>query len=67
MGRGTREKPRKSAEKKWKQATSGGGRWGDPLESTRNLGIDSQDSMGGALDEMPNSRGKELEEFTSSR
>ena len=54
--------------KGWKQATLGGKRWGDLLECTRDLGVrDSQDSKGGTLDEMPNSRERELVESTSSR
>ena len=54
--------------KGWKQATLRGRRWGDLLECTRDLGVrDSQDSKGGTLDEMPNSRERELVESTSSR
>ena len=44
----------------------GGGRWGDILECTRDLGV-SQDSKGVTLDEMPNSGEREIVDSTSSR
>ena len=46
--------------------TSGDGRWGDPLECTREV-RDSQDSKGGTLDEMLNSGEREVVESISSR
>jgi hypothetical protein len=41
--------------------------WGNPLECTRDLGGQTQDSKGRTLDEKPNSRQRELTEPTSSR
>jgi hypothetical protein len=46
---------------------SGHGSLEQPLESTRDLIRDSQDSKGGTLDEMPNSGERNLIESTSSR
>jgi hypothetical protein len=44
------------------------GSWGDSAECTRDLEVSgSQDSKGGTLDEMPNSREREVMELTSSR
>ena len=44
------------------------GGWGDPENEPETCRVrDSQDSKGGNLDEMPNSRERELIEPTSSR
>jgi hypothetical protein len=56
-------------QKEWKQATSGNRRWGGALQNAPEswkVRV-SQDSKGGILDEMPDSRKRELIEPTSSR
>jgi hypothetical protein len=55
--------------KELKQATSRGRRWGSTiLNVPETLEVrDTQDSEGGPLDEMPNSKKRELVESTSSR
>jgi hypothetical protein len=49
----------------WKYTTSGGGRRGDPLECTRDLGGERNVKI--QRDEMPNSGKKELVQSTSNR
>ena len=43
------------------------GGWGDPPECTRDLGGERLSGLKGTLDEMPDSRERELIELTSSR
>jgi hypothetical protein len=59
----------KVQENKWKYAAFLGGRWGDPLESTRDLegDKDSQDSMGMTIAKIPNNKERELYESISGR
>jgi hypothetical protein len=55
-------------QKEFKQATSGNRRLGDPHPQLETWEVtDSQDSKGGTLDEIPESRERELIEPTSSR
>jgi hypothetical protein len=49
------------------QTISGGRKWEDPPECTRDLGGDSKDSKEGTLDEMFYNGERELVESTSSR
>ena len=68
-GKRTEESP-EGQQKDCKQATSGNRRLGDPppQNAPETWEVrDSQDSKGGTLDEMPDSRERELIEPTSSR